>query len=151
MYHKALTFSDTKAADEILRTADPKKCKALGQQVKNFTDEVWDEVKLQIVEQGSYLKFTSRGDTLKNKLLATGERELVEAAQRDRVWGVGFSAKELRMGKIRREDLGENLLGKALMTARQRIRDEDERKRRVDEEESGLLKGKTEESIRKPK
>lgn len=68
---------------------------------------------------------------LKNKLLATGDRELVEASRFDRVWGVGFTREQLRMGKkggYGREKWGENLLGKALMAARGRIRGEEREK-----------------------
>jgi len=104
-------------------------CKRLGRSVKGFDAEVWDEIKLQVVERGSYLKYTKGAKDLKQKLLATEDRELVEASPFDRVWGVGFSAEQCRKGKkagAGREVWGENLLGKALMAARKRIRDEEE-------------------------
>lgn len=151
MYRKALTFSDAKTAAEILLTGDPKKCKHLGRQVAGFRDQVWDAVKLQIVEEGSYLKFTRGGQDLRDRLLATGERELVEAARLDRVWGVGFSADVLRMGNVDRELWGENLLGKALMAARKRIRDEEEEEKlRVDGEDRRDLKTRSDAPVRKP-
>jgi predicted NAD-dependent protein-ADP-ribosyltransferase YbiA (DUF1768 family) len=71
-------------------------------------------------------------EELKNKLLATGDRELVEASRFDRVWGVRFAREQLRMGKkggYGREKWGENLLGKALMAARGKIRAEEEERR----------------------
>lgn len=74
-------------------------------------------------------------EVLKRKLLATGERELVEASRFDRVWGVGFTVEELRRtqkGERRgaeREKWGQNLLGKALMSARKRIREEEEQRK----------------------
>lgn len=85
-----------------------------------------------MVEEGSCYKFTrdidpEEKESLKQKLLATGERELVEASRFDRVWGVGFSPKQLVAGKKERpprEQWGQNLLGKALMVARARIREE---------------------------
>jgi len=132
MYHKAMTFKDEETAKDILLTKNPRKCKALGRETKGFRNEIWDEVKLKIVEQGSYLKFTAgegpTGEKLKQKLLATGDRELVEASRFDRVWGVGFTADNLRKGEngpAPRGLWGENLLGKALMSARRRIREEE--------------------------
>lgn len=53
-------------------------------------------------------------------LLATGERELAEASPMDRIWGVGFVEKD---AGANRHSWGENLLGKALMTVRERLRE----------------------------
>jgi len=52
-------------------------------------------------------------------LLGTGEKTLVEAAPTDRVWGIGIGVDDARRGARWN---GENLLGKALMGARARIR-----------------------------
>jgi ribA/ribD-fused uncharacterized protein len=68
---------------------------------------------------------------LKQKLLATGERELVEASPFDRVWGIGFSKEEAKKGKksgAGRGRWGKNLLGLALVNKRKRIREEEEAK-----------------------
>jgi ribA/ribD-fused uncharacterized protein len=83
--------------------------------------------KLAIVTQGSYYKFTISDDAvnLKEMLLATGERELVEASPLDRIWGVGFAEKNAESNRHR---WGENLLGKALMSVRERLRKEEEKK-----------------------
>jgi ribA/ribD-fused uncharacterized protein len=132
MYHKALTFADTRIATQVLHCSSARECKTLGQRVKGFDDKVWDRHKSRVVEEGSYYKFTRSVDpkergSLRAKLLATGDRELVEASHFDRVWGVGFSPKQLRAGKKERpprEQWGQNLLGKALMIARERIREE---------------------------
>jgi len=60
---------------------------------------------------------------LEELLLATGGRELVEAAPRDRVWGVGFEAEEAERVRVTcREKWGKNYLGKALMEVRERLR-----------------------------
>ncbi|KAF1349652.1 hypothetical protein BDV97DRAFT_369189 [Delphinella strobiligena] len=59
---------------------------------------------------------------LRDLLLATGTRELVEASRFDRVWGIGFDA--LLAASTPREKWGENLLGEALMRVRERIRGE---------------------------
>ena len=78
---------------------------------------------MRIVEEGNYLKFTASEDAedLRAMLLATGERELVEASPRDRIWGVGFAEKNAENNRVR---WGQNLLGKALMNVRARLREE---------------------------
>lgn len=112
-------------ASEMLDTQDPKKHKALGRQVRDFDPEVWDKEKLGIVEQGNYYKFTRSDDAanLRRMLLATGNRELVEASPRDRIWGIGFGEENAEKNRHR---WGQNLLGQALMRVRDRLRKEAE-------------------------
>ncbi|KAI0184370.1 hypothetical protein EV127DRAFT_444399 [Xylaria flabelliformis] len=64
-----------------------------------------------------------RAARFRDVLLATGTRELVEASPFDRIWGVGFGAKEA--GK-KRGKWGLNLLGKCLMDVREELRKEAE-------------------------
>lgn len=59
---------------------------------------------------------------LRKWLLATDERELVEASPLDRIWGVGFGEKNAGANRHR---WGQNLLGKALMEVRTRLREEE--------------------------
>jgi ribA/ribD-fused uncharacterized protein len=82
--------------------------------------------KLRIVEEGNYHKFTISEDaeSLRAMLLATGERELVEASPMDRIWGVGFAADNAGQNRVR---WGQNLLGKALMNVRAKLREETKR------------------------
>ncbi|CAN9093874.1 unnamed protein product [Alternaria alternata] len=95
MVQKARCFGDEKVAKQMLETTNPKKHKDLGRQVRGFDAKVWDERKLEIVTQGTYHKFTISDDAenLRRMLLATGERELVEASPFDRIWGVGFAER----------------------------------------------------------
>jgi len=69
------------------------------------------------------LKDDGTGLTLRERLLATGEREIVEASPMDKIWGIGFGWKN---AEKRRAHWGLNLLGKALMKARDRLRAEAE-------------------------
>jgi ribA/ribD-fused uncharacterized protein len=80
--------------------------------------------KLDIVTQGNYHKFTISQDAqeLKKMLLATGDRELVEASPVDRIWGIGFKEEDAERNRKR---WGQNLLGKALMEVRKRVREEE--------------------------
>lgn len=118
MYHKALLMNDRDVAEEILSSTTPAEAKSLGRKVQNFDQRVWDNNCDRVVEQGQYLKF-SQNDGLKEVLLGTGEREIVETSPNDRVWGIGFNSEDA-VGK--ESEWGENRLGKALMRARERIR-----------------------------
>lgn len=81
MYHKALLFRDIDTAQQIMLATTPRKQKALGRKVKNFDGKQWDAHREQIVENGNWNKFchSKDGTNLKDMLLGTGDRELVEA------------------------------------------------------------------------
>jgi len=122
MYFKALLFNDKDVADEILDAAeDPKKVKALGRLVKGFNQATWDARKFGIVVQANREKFR-QNETLRRRLIETGQRELVEASPMDKIWGIGFTKVNALRNKAR---WGQNLLGKALMQVRDGLIAED--------------------------
>jgi hypothetical protein len=107
-----------------------------------IADQMGCTDKLRIVTEATYHKFTISADAarLRTMLLATGERELVEASPFDRVWGIGFREADAEWN---REVWGENLLGRALMDVRARLREEEQaRKEGKDEEGKGEDEGK---------
>lgn len=119
MARKALHFKDDKTLNEIMSTRSPRTQKAWGRKVKNFDEASWDAVKKQTVYDGTYLKF-SQNETLKQMLLNTGSKTIVEASPYDKIWGVGLHFDDddiLDESKWR----GENLLGKALMEVREEL------------------------------
>lgn len=124
MYCKAGRFYDREAQRRVLATDDPKEQKRLGKLTAGFWDASWDKVKSAVVEAGNIAKF-GQNPKLRRKLLATGDRLLVEAASRDRVWGIGYTAKH---AMSYRQHWGENRLGKALMAAREHLRREEEQR-----------------------
>lgn len=121
MYCKAGRFHDKDTQRRVLATTSPKEQKRLGKLTAGFADASWDEVKSAIVVAGNIAKF-GQNPKLKGKLLVTGDRLLVEAASRDRVWGIGYTAKH---ALSHRQHWGENRLGKALMEVRKHLRQED--------------------------
>jgi ribA/ribD-fused uncharacterized protein len=61
---------------------------------------------------------------LREFLLGTGDRVLVEASPQDRIWGIGLAADDER-ASVPEQWLGLNLLGFALMEVRHRLRAQD--------------------------
>ncbi len=116
MAQKALLFNDIKIFNKILQTKSPKECKELGRLVKNFNPNKWDNYKYSIVLEGNMAKF-SQNENLKNFLLSTEEKILVEASPYDKVWGVGLDEFDKRILNPYNWQ-GENLLGFALMEVR---------------------------------
>ena len=81
MYHKAMLFSDEEIGAKIMQEPSPKKQKALGRKVKDFDNATWNKHREEIVEEGSWWKFTSaKGEPLAAKLAETGDRLLVEVS-----------------------------------------------------------------------
>jgi ribA/ribD-fused uncharacterized protein len=119
MWSKAMLFGDEAVAAEILAARHPGAAKALGREVKGFDQPVWERERSGIVVAGSFAKFSQHAD-LKAFLLGTKDRVLVEASPLDRVWGIGLAAGDPRAADPARW-LGLNLLGFALMRARERL------------------------------
>ena len=88
MFKKAMLFGDVKTAAEIISEESPKNIQSLGRQVKNFDQFIWDDVKRDIVYKGNYYKFT-QNNKLKEILLSTKNKVLVEASPYDKIWGIG--------------------------------------------------------------
>ncbi|RSN07551.1 DUF1768 domain-containing protein [Nonomuraea sp. WAC 01424] len=116
MAHKAWLFGDQDSAAAILRAASPAEAKKLGRTVRGFEEAVWDAHRLDIVTRGSLAKFGAHAD-LREFLLGTRARVLVEASPVDRVWGIGLAADDRRAASPSTWR-GLNLLGFALMAAR---------------------------------
>lgn len=122
MAQKALLFVDKEIYDKIIIAKSPAEAKALGRQVRNFDETTWNHKRFEIVVRGSLEKFTQHKD-LKEFLLNTKERVLVEASPIDRIWGIGLKADSDKAENPKRWN-GLNLLGFALMEVRDIIKNE---------------------------
>ncbi|OIN57390.1 NADAR family protein [Arsenicibacter rosenii] len=116
MAQKALLFGDKEIYDKIILAKSPAEAKTLGRQVQNFDEATWNAKRFAIVVEGSVQKFSQHPD-LKDFLLNTKERVLVEASPVDRIWGIGLAADSEKAENPRRWN-GLNLLGFALMEVR---------------------------------
>ncbi|WP_225838627.1 NADAR family protein [Streptomyces sp. NK08204] len=119
MAGKARLFGDTEAERGVLAAAHPAEAKKVGRLVRGFDEAIWERERFRIVVEGSVHKFAAH-DALREFLLATGERVLVEASPVDRVWGIGLAADDEAASDPERWK-GPNLLGFALMEARERL------------------------------
>lgn len=123
MAGKARLFQDAEAERRVLAAGHPAGAKKAGRLVRGFDEAVWERERFRIVVEGSVHKFASDPE-LRAFLLGTGERVLVEASPVDRVWGIGLAADDEAATEPERWR-GPNLLGFALMAARERLRGND--------------------------
>lgn len=142
-YQKAILFNDNDTAQQILdEKDDANKIKQLGRLVQGYDDSKWCEVRYEICCNAIYSKF-SQNEKLKDLLLSTGSKIIVEAAK-DKTWGIGCveyattssedgsvvvvrGAKHKDSGEfdVKPEDwVGSNLLGRCLMDVRKQLSDE---------------------------
>ncbi|WP_043733904.1 NADAR family protein [Streptomyces zinciresistens] len=120
MAEKARLFGDAEGERRVLAAEHPSRAKKAGRLVRGFDDAVWERERFRIVVEGSVHKFSADPE-LADFLLRTGDRVLVEASPVDRVWGIGLAAGDDGAGDPLRWR-GPNLLGFALMEARERLR-----------------------------
>lgn len=162
MYCKAIHFGDDDAGKKIMGANTGTECKAAGRSVRGFSDKEWGkhDIKVQVMEEALWWKFgggqleshlkhsdgrlTGKGvrtkeerlealEDLGRQLLATGERQLVEAAGQDRYWGIGYRLKDGPL--LWQDEWGRNQLGKSLMVIRGRLRELIDRKEQNEQAE----------------
>jgi len=153
MATKAAIMGDGEIFREIDASDDPKTCKSLGRGVRNFHEQLWqqhlEEVAFEVVRQ----KFESDAN-LKQKLLSTGDHIIAEAAPNDAVWGIGLPLSDPRC-KDPEQWCGRNVLGFALMRAREVLRNstaitgvvDEGRRRRWGKKDAQQCQGTIKESV----
>lgn len=119
MFRKAVLFRDQETAEEILAAESPAAAKKLGRKVRGFVQSVWNKECLEIVARGNEAKF-GQNQELGAFLLRTGDSILVEASPTDQIWGIGLAESDSRATNPLKWR-GQNLLGFALMIARDRL------------------------------
>jgi hypothetical protein len=115
---EGITYNNTEAAFQSMKTLDknerkrfaeldPDPAKKAGRKISLRHD--WEDVKIDLMYEICKAKFTQNSE-LAEKLLATGEEELVEGNDwNDKIWG-----------KVNGE--GDNNLGKILMKIREELK-----------------------------
>lgn len=113
MAKKALLFEDEATFNLILQANKPAIAKDLGRTVKNFDAKKWAAQSVDIVTAGNMHKFSQHED-LKQFLLYTGNKIIVEASPVDFTWGIGLQQDAAEASNPFKWK-GPNLLGFALM------------------------------------
>ena len=111
-HYQAMKFSKEACEvhrDRIRGCATAREARQLGQTRSVPIRPDWDLVRDSVMEQALRLKF-SRPQLLE-RLLSTGQRQLVEASPFDYYWGAGADGS------------GQNRLGRLLMSIRDELRD----------------------------
>ena len=121
MAEKARLFHDEDALQKIMQAYDPMEQKKLGRRVQGYDDAVWKACCYDVVVRGNVAKF-SQNLKLRDYLISTGEKILVEASPKDAVWGIGLDEYSPDAISPKRWP-GTNLLGFALMEVRDIIRE----------------------------
>jgi ribA/ribD-fused uncharacterized protein len=120
MAKKAELFEDKEIFEKIIRTENPSDVKNLGRKVADFDVKKWEENCYEIVKKGNYYKFY-QNEILKDFLLKTEEKIIVEASPVDFIWGIGLDENN-KDAMLPKNWKGLNLLGFALMEVRDQLR-----------------------------
>lgn len=119
MAEKARIFGDEEIRQQILAEYNQMAMKKLGRKVRGYDDAVWKDKRFDVVVRGNIEKF-SQNEKLKEFLLGTRNKVLVEASPKDDVWGIGLEESSPDACNPRKWK-GTNLLGFALMVVREEL------------------------------
>lgn len=110
-YFQAQKFAGTEHEEVIRREKSPMIAARMGRDRKKPLRADWESVKDEIMREAVRAKFMQHAE-LRERLLATGDAEIVEHTKNDAYWGDGGDGS------------GENMLGRILMEVRQEIRND---------------------------
>ena len=116
MAEKARLFHGEDALQKIMQAYDPMEQKKLGRRVQGYDDAMWKTCCFEAVVRGNVAKF-SQNLKLRDYLISTRDKILVEASPKDAVWGIGLEENSPDAINPKRWQ-GTNLLGFALMEVR---------------------------------
>ncbi|MCG7550488.1 NADAR family protein [Pseudoalteromonas sp. Of7M-16] len=106
-YFQAMKFVGTEQFNKIRDCGSPKQAKDLGQTRAIPIRSDWDTVKEEVMLVGLRKKFQNK--ELRDLLIGTGKKELIEDSPYDKYWGIGGNGK------------GKNRLGFLLMKLRDEL------------------------------
>lgn len=106
---------------KILKSKQPGDAKKLGRRNTNWDEDLWQRSVVPIACEICYQKF-SKVYLFDKDLLGTGENIMAESTRGDKNWGTGCGMKDFPQCDQPACWPGSNVLGFALMKARERIR-----------------------------
>jgi ribA/ribD-fused uncharacterized protein len=108
-YFQAQKFAGTPDEEEVRQAKSPMVAARMGRSRKRPLRKDWESVKDSLMHEAVLAKFTQHAD-LREMLLATGDRKIIEHTENDTYWGDGGDGS------------GKNRLGQILMRVRQELR-----------------------------
>lgn len=123
MYLKCKFFNQEELALEVTENQDPAKVKKIGRKIKNYNEKSWAESRVGYMKLVQVMKFGQHPE-LNKILLATGDKQIIEASPLDNIWGVGMYSTHPDVEDPEKWK-GQNLLGKVLESVRKVYRDVD--------------------------
>jgi hypothetical protein len=97
-------------------SSDPAVCKRTV--VKNYDKAAWEKKSEAVMTQCIMKKFEQNPE-LRNFLIATAPKQLLEANPRDLIWGIGLGLKDPDIEN--KDKWGKNLCGHILMEVRRKL------------------------------
>lgn len=120
MYNKAkFSKNEAKLDKVILSLDDPSDMKSYGRSICDLDYVAWEEKREEIVKKGNMAKF-SQNEKLREELVNTYPKLLVEASPHDQVWGIGLAADDPKIFDVNNWR-GFNLLGKIITDVRDEL------------------------------
>lgn len=126
MAEKARFFNDQIAVEKIMAARSPGEQKKIGRLVgtfegaRPFDPEAWAVESRIVVKRGTLFKFTQNPD-LRQAMLDSGDKIIVEASPYDKIWGIGLGEDDPRALDPAQWQ-GLNWLGEAVMDVRKILR-----------------------------
>lgn len=117
---KAIRLEDHDTAASIMATNDPVLQLRLGRKPRMDKNKWNNTIAKQVMETAVKTKFEQNED-LKNQLLATGNRNIVECNKYDKLWGNGLSLYDANAA-VKAQWKGENALGTILVMTREALK-----------------------------
>jgi hypothetical protein len=122
MAQKARLMGDEDSFQKIISDDcdHPKSAQALGRKVKNWDEQRWVDNRERIMDEALIAKFNTH-EHLKQLLVHSHPKTLVEASPVDKIWGIGLNPQQASTNPNPAHWKGLNLLGQSLMRVRQAI------------------------------
>lgn len=108
-YYQAQKFENDDVRNQIINAETPKIASQIGRDRNHKLRKNWEEIKQQVMYDAVLFKFEANPD-IREKLLATGEEEIIEETVKENYWGCG-PLKD-----------GQNNYGKIVMLVRNHLR-----------------------------
>lgn len=108
-YYQSMKMVDHEIKKKIIEAKTPKEASNIGRDRNNKKQENWKSIKNKVMFEGVLYKFEQNED-IKEKLLSTGNEEIIEETTKENYWGIGPNYD------------GENNYGKILCEVRDILR-----------------------------